>query len=85
MYSMGIYFLEILLEPIPGDGWTGAARFSRRDDYKRHADVPKAVFPSHIVRPTKGSAEAAIADWARGLVETSADVVEASLRLAGEA
>jgi hypothetical protein len=30
MYSLGAYFLEIFPESIPGDGWTGVARFSRQ-------------------------------------------------------
>jgi hypothetical protein len=85
MYAMGIYFLEIFPEPIPGDGWTGDARFSRRSDYRRHAEVTKVTFHSHIVRPTMAAAEIAIADWARTFIETSADVLEASLRLAEEA
>jgi hypothetical protein len=85
MYSMGIYFLEVFPEPIPGDGWTGDARFSRRGDYRRHAYVTKVTFHSHVVRPTKSAVESAIADWARDFVDKSPDVLEASLRLAEEA
>ena len=85
MYSMGAYFLEIFPESVPGDGWTGEARFSHRSDYRRHADVPKVTFQSHIVMPTMASAESAIADWARVFVYTSADVLESSLRLAESA
>jgi hypothetical protein len=85
MYSMGVYFLEVFPEPIPGDGWTGDARFSRRNDYRRHGDVIKVTFRSNIVRPTMAAAESAITDWARDFIEQSADVLEASLRLAEEA
>ncbi|SAL84590.1 hypothetical protein AWB74_06993 [Caballeronia arvi] len=85
MYSMGTYFLEVFPEPIPGDGWTGDARFSRRNDYRRHADVTKVTFHSHIVRPTMAAAESAITAWARDFIDKSGDVLEASLRLAEEA
>ncbi|MDR5815127.1 MULTISPECIES: hypothetical protein [unclassified Caballeronia] len=82
MYSLGAYFLEIFPESIPGDGWTGAARFSRRSDYKLHAVVTTVTFPSHIFKPSRRQAEGAIADWARDFVKSSGDVLESSLRLA---
>jgi hypothetical protein len=82
MYSMGAYFLEIFPEAIPGDGWTGVACFSRRSDYKRHAEVPKVAFPTHIIMPTMALTEVAITDWAREFVATSGEVLESSLRLA---
>jgi hypothetical protein len=84
MYAMGAYFLEIVFEPVAG-GWTGSARFSRRSDYRRHADVPKVSFPSHVVSPTRTAAESAITEWARTFIATSGDVLEAALRLAEEA
>lgn len=85
MYSMGPYFLEIVPESIPGYGWTGQARFSRRSDYRKHLDdVRKVTFPTHIVKATRTSAESAIVTWARDLVASSADVLEASLRIAAE-
>ena len=84
MYSMGTYFLEIISDPIPGDGWTAEARFSRQADYRKHADVPKVTYPTHIVQPTKGAVERAAAEWAREFVLTSTDVLESSLRLQEE-
>lgn len=85
MYSLGAYFLEIFPESIPGDGWTGVARFSRQSDYKRHAEVTTVTFHSHIFQPTRRMAEGAIAAWAREFVTSSSDVLESSLRLAGRA
>lgn len=82
MYSMGAYFLEIVPQPIPNHGWTGDAWFSRRSDYRKHADVPKVSFASHVAPPSAASAEAEIAAWARDFVATSSEVVESSLRLA---
>ncbi|WP_053572247.1 hypothetical protein [Caballeronia cordobensis] len=61
MYAMGNYFIEILPGPLPGDGWTGSARFSRRNDYRRHASVTKVTLPSHILMPTMAAAESALA------------------------
>jgi hypothetical protein len=82
MYSMGAYFLEITPEPIPGDGWTGQARFSRRSDYRRSGEVLKVAFASHIVRPTMTAAESAIVTWARHFISNSSDVLESSLQMA---
>jgi hypothetical protein len=83
MYAMGAYFLEVFPNSIPGGGWTAEARFSRRDDYRRHSHVPVATFPSPIVMPTRGSAETAAVAWAREFVASSGDVVESSLDMAG--
>ncbi|SAL71389.1 hypothetical protein AWB70_07369 [Caballeronia cordobensis] len=82
MYAVGNYFIEILPEPLPGEGWTGSARFSRRSDYRRHASVTKVTLPSHILMPTMAAAESAIVSWARELVEHSGEVLEVSLQLA---
>lgn len=76
MYSLGAYFLEIFPESIPGDGWTGVARLSRRSDYKRHAGVTTVTFHSHIFQPTRHRAEGAVAAWAREFVTSSSDVLE---------
>ncbi|CAL8480705.1 hypothetical protein [Caballeronia sp. S22] len=59
------------------------ARFSKR--YRRHADVPKVTFQSHIVMPTMASAESPIAGHARVLTNISAEVLASSLRLAENA
>jgi hypothetical protein len=84
MYSMDTYFLEILSLPVPGDGWTAEARFSRQSDYRKHADVPKVTYPTHIFQPTKPSVEKAVAEWARKFIANSSDVIESSLRIQEE-
>ncbi|MCE4574361.1 hypothetical protein [Caballeronia sp. CLC5] len=61
------------------------ARFSRRNDYRRHASVTKVTLPSHILMPTMAAAESAIVSWARELVEHSGEVLEVSLQLAEDA
>ncbi len=81
MYSIGAYFMEVVIESIPGDGWTADAVFSRRADYKAHARVPKVRYPAHVVQSTKGQAEGATVKWARGFVSGSSDVIESSLRM----
>ena len=85
MYSMGAYFVEVIPQSIPGDGWTGEAQFSRQSDYRRHADVPKVSYPSHVVQPTRAMAERAVTQWARDFVNANGEVIEASLRLREEA
>jgi hypothetical protein len=84
MYSMDAYFLEVLSDHIPGDGWTADARFSRKMDYAMHADVPKVTYPTHIQQATKASAESAAVRWARTFVSCSSDVLESSLRIREE-
>jgi hypothetical protein len=84
MYSMDAYFLEILPAPVPGDGWTADARFSRQSDYRKHNEVPKVTYPTHIFQPTKPSVERAVADWARQFISDSREVIESSLRLQEE-
>lgn len=84
MYSMGAYFVEVIPESIPGDGWTGDAQFSRQSDYRRHADVLKVSYPSHVVEPTRAMAERAVTEWARDFVISNGEVIEASLRLREE-
>lgn len=81
MYSLGAYFLEVLLDSGPGNSWTGDAQFSRRADYIKHDDVPKVIFPTRLFRGTKTSAEQAVVEWARYFVATSSEVIEAALRL----
>jgi hypothetical protein len=81
MYTMGAYFLEVFPQSIPGDGWTGSVRFSRRGDYRQPADVPTVTMQSHIVRPTMRATEAAILVWAREFVTSSDEVLESSLRI----
>jgi hypothetical protein len=75
MYSLGAYFLEVLLDSRPGNSWTGDAQFSKHDD------VPKVIFPTRLFRGTKTSAEQAVVEWARYFVATSSEVIEAALRL----
>ncbi len=81
MYSIGTYFVEVLSESIPGDGWTANARFSRKLDYRQHAEVKTVTYPTHIVGPNKAQVERDVAAWARGFVASSGEVVESSLRL----
>ena len=84
MYSMGAYFVEVIPQSIPGDGWTADAQFSRQIDYRKHAEVPKVSYPSRIVELTKASAERAVMEWAREFVSASGEVIESSLRLKEE-
>jgi hypothetical protein len=84
MYTMGAYFLEVMPQSIPNDGWTGDVRFSRRGDYRRPANVPTVTLQTHIFRPTKQATEAAILVWAREFVASSGEVLESSLRIANE-
>jgi len=59
MYLVGDYFVECLMSHIPGDGWTGIARITRRDDWSKLAEVPNALFVGLPDCPTKREAEQA--------------------------
>jgi hypothetical protein len=80
MYSIRGFFIEILPERVPGDGWTADARFSLQSDYKRHGDVLKVTWSSHLNAATKGSVEIATLRWVRQFLESSSDVVLSDLR-----
>jgi hypothetical protein len=85
MYSMNAYFLEVICQRNPDDGWSADARFSRRNDYRKHTEVVKVVVPLHLAEPTRASAEKAAVFWAREFVSTSSSVLESLLRLEEEA
>ncbi len=59
MYSMGAYFLEVVVDYIPGDGWTADAVFSRRADYRAHGAVHKVRYPADVVGPSRATVERA--------------------------
>ncbi|MEM5326127.1 hypothetical protein VSR34_05895 [Paraburkholderia sp. JHI2823] len=79
MYLVGDYFVECLTNHIPRDGWAGAARITRRDDWKKPAEVPKALFVGLPDCPTKREAEQAAIRWARERVLKHRDIIEKAL------
>ncbi|WP_250442130.1 hypothetical protein [Caballeronia sp. AZ1_KS37] len=81
MYSMSGFFVEIIPEHVPDDGWTAIAQFSRQRDYRKHDEVPKATFPTNLAYGTRSAAERAATQWAREFVTSSSEVLESSLRL----
>lgn len=72
------YFVEILIERVP-DGWTAVARFSRQADWRKSVRVPRAVFRTRTVRPTKSAAERAAVVWAEHFISSSFELLETSL------
>ena len=79
MYSVGNYFVECVTEHIPGDGWTASARISRKDDYRKLAQTPKAFFANLVECPTRYGAECAAIQWARERILTHRDAIEKAL------
>lgn len=55
--------------------------FSRKVACAKHAPVVKATFPSRFIRLSKASVEHDVIAWAREFVESSSEVIEASLQL----
>ncbi|WP_198398896.1 hypothetical protein [Burkholderia pseudomallei] len=79
MYLVGDYFVECFTDHIPGDGWTASARISRKEDWRKQAEIPKAVFAILMECPTKRDAEQAAIQWARERVLTRSDTIEKAL------
>ncbi|MFP3707983.1 hypothetical protein SB783_28600 [Paraburkholderia sp. SIMBA_009] len=79
MYSVDDYFVECLVEHSAGDGWTACARISRKRDYRKAADVPKALFETSVECPTKRDAERAAVKWVRSQLPKRREEFEEAL------
>lgn len=79
MYLMGEYFVECTANHVPGDGWEATACISRKEDWRKPAEIPKVVFALWVDYPTKLDAEHAAIQWARDCVFTRSDAIERAL------
>jgi hypothetical protein len=79
MYKMGKYFVEVLPERLSVEAWSAIVRFSIADDYRQHAEVPTAVFQSHIVDSRREAIERRVVQWARQLVNDESEVIDSAL------
>lgn len=80
MYLVGDYFVECILNHIPGDGWTASARISRKEDWRKVGRIPKAVGAPSLHYSTRRDAERAAIEWARARIMTRSEVIEKALR-----
>jgi hypothetical protein len=79
VYSIKPFFVEIYPERV--NGWAAEARISRQGDYAKPIEVPRIRFLLRAVKPTKAMAEHDAIEWARRYIASSAEVLEASLKL----
>jgi hypothetical protein len=78
MYKAGAYFVECF--PFKeNEQWSCVVRFSRIDDYKRGADVPRVSWISPSLMTTSSAAELHALTWARRLVDVCEDQLETAL------
>lgn len=79
MYKMGKYFVEVRPDRLSDGTWTASVRFSIADDYRQHADVPTAVFESHVVDSTREAVERQVVRWARQFSNDESEVIDSAL------